>query len=92
MKKKILCSKEKTFKGLFGAHDKQTWYDKTIISCWNPVFDVPIKIGYTYFAIIGSAITFGTVLNHVKGIHTIYNPWVAWSNRKDQNVNYKQVL
>jgi hypothetical protein len=28
-------------KGLFGAHDKATGYDKIILSCLNPLFGVP---------------------------------------------------
>jgi len=29
-------------KGPFGAHDRETEYDKTIISCFNPLFGAPI--------------------------------------------------
>jgi hypothetical protein len=28
--------------GPFGAYDKEIGYDKTIISCLNPMFDAPI--------------------------------------------------
>lgn len=46
---------------------------------------------FMYISIIGAAISFGTIVKHIKSL-AMSNPQIAGNSRKYQNANFEQVL
>ena len=75
------CHKLFNLYGPFGAHDKETEYDKIILSWFNPVFGAPI--GY-------DKLNFFLILSYSSFVISILSFW--WVSKPDRNINHHAYL